>query len=104
MKNDRIIGYARVSTAEQNLERQLDALNGYGVDEIFKEKMTGTKSDRPEFEKVKLILRAGDVLVVESLSRLGRSTKDLLAIIEMLDDADVKFISLKENIDTKTPT
>lgn len=72
---DMIIGYARVSTAEQNLDRQIDALQNYGVEELYQEKMTGTKADRPELEKVKLRLRKGDTLVIESLSRLGRRQK-----------------------------
>ena len=99
-----IIGYARVSTEQQNLDRQIDALNNYGVDEIFTEKMTGTKKDRPELDKVKLKVRAGDTVIVESLSRLGRSTKDLLNLVDEFDKADVQIVSLKESIDTKTPT
>lgn len=99
-----IIGYSRVSKESQNLERQIDALNEYGVDCMFTEKMTGTKKDRPELDKVKLKARAGDIVVVESLSRLGRSTKDLLSLIDEFDKEGVQLVSLKENIDTKTPT
>lgn len=101
-----IIGYARVSTEQQNLDRQIDALIQYGVKEsdIFKEKMTGTKKDRPELDKVKLKARAGDTVVVESLSRLGRSTKDLLNLVDEFDNADIQLVSLKENVDTKTAT
>lgn len=98
------LGYARVSTQDQELARQIDALNGYGVDEIFTEKITGTKANRPELLKLKNKLRAGDVVVIESLSRLGRSTKDLLNLIEEWNIQDIKLISLKENIDTTTPT
>ena len=98
-----IIGYARVSTEQQNLDRQIDALNKYGVEELFTEKMTGTKKDRPELDKVKLKARAGDVVVIESLSRLGRSTKDLLNLIDEFDKAGIQLVSLKENIDTQTP-
>ena len=65
-------GYARVSTEQQNLDRQLDMLTQYGVDHIFNEKMTGTKRDRPELNKLLDRLMAGDTVVVESLSRLGR--------------------------------
>jgi len=97
-------GYARVSTQEQELARQIDALKNYGVDEIFTEKMTGTKSDRPELNKLKNKLRNGDTVVIESLSRLGRSTKDLLNLIEEWEKQNIKLISLKENIDTTTPT
>ena len=98
------LGYARVSTEEQNLERQLDALTNFGVEEILKEKMTGTKANRPELEKVKLKLRKGDTLVVESLSRLGRSSKDLLALIEEFSSKGIILVSLKENVDMTTPT
>lgn len=97
-------GYARVSTQEQELARQIDALNNYGVDEIFTEKMTGTKSDRPELNNLKSKLRNGDTVVIESLSRLGRSTKDLLNLVEEWEKQNIKLISLKENIDTTTPT
>lgn len=99
-----IIGYARVSTEQQNLDRQIDALNQYGVDELFTEKMTGTKKDRPELDKVRLKARAGDTVVVESLSRLGRSTKDLLNLVDEFDKKDIQLVSLKESVDTKTPT
>jgi DNA invertase Pin-like site-specific DNA recombinase len=99
-----IIGYARVSTEQQNLDRQIDALHEYGVDELFTEKMTGTKQNRPELDKVRLKARAGDTVVVESLSRLGRSTKDLLSLVDEFDKAGIQLVSLKEKIDTKTPT
>ena len=101
-----IIGYSRVSTEQQSLDRQVDALVDYGVDRnnIFMEKMTGTKRNRPELDKVKLKARDGDVVVVESLSRLGRSTKDLLDLIDYFDKAGIQLVSLKEHIDTKTPT
>jgi len=98
------IGYARVSTEQQNLDRQIDALEKYGIDELYTEKMTGTKKDRPALDNVKLRARAGDVVIIESLSRLGRSTKDLLALVDEFDKAGVQLVSLKENIDTKTPT
>lgn len=99
-----IIGYARVSTQDQCLDRQMDMLNKYGCDIIHTEKMTGTKSSRPELDKVKLQARQGDIIVIESLSRLGRSTKDLLNLVDYFNDRGVQLISLKENIDTKTPT
>lgn len=99
-----IIGYARVSTESQCLDRQLDALNKYGIDQLFTEKMTGTKANRPELDKVKLMAREGDTVVCESLSRLGRSTKDLLNLIGEFQDKGVKVVTLKENIDTTTAT
>ena len=98
------LGYARVSTESQNLDRQIDALNQYGVDEIYTEKMTGTKAHRPELDKVRLRARAGDAIVVESLSRLGRSTKDLLNLLDDFERKGIQLVSLKEDIDTATPT
>lgn len=98
------IGYARVSTADQNLERQLDMLKQYGVDRVFQEKMSGTKRDRPELKKMLAHLTEGDSVVIESLSRLGRSTKDLIELTEQLQGKGVQLVSLKESIDTSTPT
>lgn len=98
------IGYARVSTEAQNLSRQIDALHAYGVDELYTEKMTGTKANRPELDKVRLRMRKGDIVVVESLSRLGRSTRDLLNLLDEFENNGVQLISLKEAIDTATPT
>ena len=103
MKNY-IFGYARVSTVEQNLDRQLDALQKYGVDIVYNEKMTGTKRERPELEKLLDRMTIGDTVVIESLSRLGRSTKDLIELVELFKSRDVALISLKESIDTTTPT
>ena len=99
-------GYARVSSTDQNLARQLDALKQFGVSEcdIFQEKISGVKKDRPAFEALKQQLREGDTVVVESLSRLSRSAKDLLALVEEWDAKGIKFVSLKENIDFSTPT
>ena len=99
-----IFGYARVSTEQQNLDRQLDALNKYGVDIIFNEKMTGTKRNRPELTKMLDRLTEGDTVVVESLSRLGRSTKDLIELVDLFERKKVHFVSLKEQIDTSSPT
>ena len=99
-----LIAYARVSTEQQSLDRQVDMLTQYGYDEIFTEKYTGTKAHRPEFDKVNLMLRKGDILVVESLSRVSRSTKDLLNILDDFAKREIKLVSLKENIDTATPT
>lgn len=96
-------GYARVSTEQQNLDRQLDMLTQYGVDYIFNEKMTGTKRDRPELNKLLDRLMAGDTIVVESLSRLGRSTKDLIELVDLFEKKQVHLVSLKEQIDTSTP-
>ena len=99
-----IIGYARVSTQDQNLDRQLDALTKAGCERIFNEKMTGTHSARPELQLMLMTLRAGDTLIVESFSRLSRSTKDLLDMVEKLTKIGVHLISLKEDLDTNTAT
>lgn len=103
MKNY-IFGYARVSTEAQNLDRQLDALRKYGVDVIYNEKMTGTKRDRPELTKLLDRISEGDTVVIESLSRLGRSTKDLIELTELFEKKGVHLVSLKESIDTSTIT
>lgn len=103
MKNY-IFGYARVSTEQQNLDRQLDALRKYGCDMIYNEKMTGTKRDRPELAKMLDRMTEGDTMVIESLSRLGRSTKDLIELTELFQSKGVHLVSLKESIDTSTST
>lgn len=103
MKNF-VFGYARVSTEQQNLDRQIDMLKGYGVDYIYNEKMTGTKRNRPELDKMLERLTAGDTVVIESLSRLGRSTKDLIQLMELFNSKGVNLISLKESIDTTSST
>ena len=96
-------GYARVSTGQQNLARQIDMLKAYGVDYIFNEKITGTKRDRPELLKLLDRIMEGDTVVIESLSRLGRSTKNLIELVEIFDKKGVHLVSLKEQIDTSTP-
>lgn len=99
------IGYARVSTQDQNLDRQLDQLNGAGCEDIFQEKITGTKKDRPEFEKLLEKVRQGDTVVISELTRLSRSTKDLFEIVEQFQQKGVDIKSLKESwLDTTTPT
>ena len=103
MKNY-VFGYARVSTEAQNLDRQLDALENYGVDMIYNEKMSGTKKNRPELTKLLDRITEGDTVVVESLSRLGRSTKDLIELTETFQSKGVNLVSLKESIDTNSPT
>lgn len=98
-----IFGYARVSTEQQNLDRQIDMLQQYGVDLIFNEKITGTKRERPELNKLLERMTEGDTVVIESLSRLGRSTKDLIELVELFEKRGVHLVSLKESIDTSTP-
>jgi DNA invertase Pin-like site-specific DNA recombinase len=98
------IGYARVSTEEQNLSMQLDALKKAGCTKIFKEKASGSSRERPEFEKMLFHVRPGDVVVVWKLDRLARSTRTLLETIEQLKDCSVKFQSLCEPwADTTSP-
>lgn len=103
MKNF-VFGDARVSTEQQCLDRQLDMLEKYGVDKIYNERMTGTKRSRQKLEKLLKRLIEGDNIVVESLSRLGRSTKDLIRLMETFNSKGVNLVSLKESIDTTTST
>lgn len=103
MSNHYTYGYARVSTKNQDLNRQLDLLNEYNCNEILTEKMSGTKSNRPQLERLKDKVRSGDVIVVQSFSRLGRSTKDLINLVNYFEEKEVKIISHKEQFDTTTP-
>lgn len=96
-------GYLRVSTDQQVLDAQLDALQKAGVDEIFSEKMTGTVAQRPELEKLWAKLRSGDTIVITRLDRLGRSTKDLLNLLSDLDERNVGLEVIEQSIDTKSP-
>jgi len=98
------IGYARVSTLDQNLDLQLDALKQVGCEKIFQEKITGTKIKREQLQNAIDYLRAGDVLVVWKLDRLGRSLKDLLLIVNEMNQKGIGLKSLHENIDTTTST
>lgn len=103
MKNY-VLGYARVSTEQQSLDRQIDALKRYGCDLIYTEKMTGTKRNRPELEKLLDRITEGDTVVIAELSRLGRSTKDLIELTELFQSKGVHLVSLKESIDTSNST
>ena len=98
------IGYIRVSTAEQNIIRQEVLLKELGVDEIFIDRASGKNTDRPELKRMVAYVRQGDTVIVESISRFARNTKDLLDLIEQLTAKNVEFISNKEAIDTTTPT
>ena len=99
-----IYAYARVSTETQCLDRQIDALKNYGYDKIYCEKMSGTKKSRPELDSLLGNLQSGDTVVVESLSRLGRSVKNLSELMEKFNELDVRLVSLKETIDTHSST
>jgi DNA invertase Pin-like site-specific DNA recombinase len=94
-----IIGYARVSTVEQSLDLQVDKLNEYGVDKIFKEKYSGGTADRVELNKALDYLREGDTLVVYKIDRLARSTFDLHKIVKDLQERGIGLVFIKENID-----
>ena len=98
------IGYIRVSTEHQETARQQEIMGNYGVERIFSEKISGANTDRPQLKAMLDYVREGDTLYVESISRLGRSTKDLLNIIDSLTAKGVTLISNKENIDTNSPT
>lgn len=103
MEHTHIFGYARVSTKQQDLDRQLDLLEEYNCTEVLTEKISGAKSNRPELERLKDKVRDGDIIVIESFSRLGRSTKDLIELVDFFNSKNVKLISIKENFDTTTP-
>lgn len=96
------IGYARVSSDDQNLALQKDALQAAQCERVYEEKESGGKTDRPELLKLLEVLRQGDTLVVWRLDRLGRSLKHLIEIVEKLEGMGVGFQSLTENIDTAT--
>ena len=98
-----IIGYARVSTTDQNLDAQTDALNAAGAERLFSERVSGAKADRPELDKMLDQLRDGDVVVVTKYDRLARSLRDLLDIVEAIKERGAGFRSLAEDIDTTTP-
>ena len=97
-----MIGYARVSTEQQETEAQLPELRKAGCKRIYEETMGGGTMDRPELEKCLERLEKGDTLVVWRLDRLGRSIRDLLHIVDRLDKSGINFISLKERFDTST--
>ena len=94
------IGYARVSTGEQNLDLQTDALEAEGCEKIYTDTLSGATAEREGLQDAMDYARGGDVLVVWSLDRFGRSLKDLIAKVETLKDRGVQFKSLKENLDT----
>ena len=99
-----IYGYARGSTQEQELGRQLEILNKMGAELIIEEKESGKNiEDRPKFKALLELLQEGDTVIVESISRLSRSVYDFLTIIRELDERGITVISAKENIDTSTP-
>ncbi len=97
------IGYARVSTKDQDLALQTDALEKNGCEKIYQEKMTGSTKERPELKKVLEQLRDGDVVVVWKLDRMGRSLKDLVSLVNEIQEKGAGLQSLNDHIDTTTP-
>ena len=99
-----LVGYARVSTQDQNLELQLDALNKIGCEKLYQDQMSGSKNNRPGLQLALEILRKGDTLVVWKLDRLGRSVKGLIDMVNKLQQDEVHFKSITDNVDTSTPS
>jgi DNA invertase Pin-like site-specific DNA recombinase len=98
-----IIGYARVSTDDQSLDSQTDALSAAGAEKVFADRISGSRRARPELDKMLEQLRDGDVVTVTKYDRLARSLKDLLEIVETIRERGAGFRSLAEDIDTTTP-
>jgi DNA invertase Pin-like site-specific DNA recombinase len=101
-----LYGYVRVSAIDQNQNRQLDAMEALNIphDQIFSDKQSGKNTARPGLQSLLATVRHGDTVIVESVSRFARNTKDLLDLIDKLTAKGVEFVSQKEHIDTSTPT
>lgn len=97
------IGYARVSTEDQSLQLQIDALTEAGCELIFQEKVSGKNADRQQLKELRSQLRTGDTVVVWKLDRLGRSLRDLVGLVSEFQDRGIHFKSLQDHIDTSTP-
>ena len=97
------IGYVRISPEEQNTSRQELMMKELNVEKVFIDKISGKNTERPQLKEMMSFVRTGDTVVVESISRFARNTKDLLSLVEELDKKNVAFVSKKEAIDTKTP-
>lgn len=98
-----LLGYARVSTDEQSLDAQVDALGAAGAESIFSDKLSGTIKNRPELDRLLDYVRPGDVIVVAKYDRLARSLRDLLEIVALIEERGAGFRSLAEDVDTTTP-
>ena len=98
------VGYIRISTVGQNTARQEVLMQELGVEKVFIDRLSGKNTDRPELKKMMAFVRQGDTVVVESISRFARNTKDLLELVEQLTAKGVEFVSKKEAIETTTPT
>lgn len=98
------VAYIRVSTAEQNEQRQVDAMQQYGIEKWFIEKVSGKDKNRPKLQEMLNFVREGDTVHIHDFSRLARSTKDLLDIVEQLNQKNVRLVSNKDALDTNTAT
>lgn len=98
------IGYIRISTIDQNTARQEVMMQELGVEQVFIDRMSGKSMDRPELQRMMSFVREGDTVIVESISRFARNTRDLLELVERLREKNVEFVSKKEAIDTTTPS
>ena len=99
-----LVGYIRISTIGQNTARQEVLMQELGVEKVFIDRMSGKNTDRPQLKEMMAFVRQGDTVIVESISRFARNTRDLLELVEQLTKKGVEFVSRKENIDTTTPT
>lgn len=104
VKSTMNIAYVRVSTADQNPERQYEDLKKYHIKKWFEEKASGKNTERPVLQSMLSFAREGDSIYVESFSRLARNTIDLLTIMDELEKKNIKIVSQKENLDSTTPT
>lgn len=98
------IGYIRISTTDQNTARQEVLMHELGVEQVFIDRMSGKSMERPELKRMLSFVRTGDTVIVESISRFARNTRDLLELVEQLTVKGVEFVSKKESIDTTTPS
>jgi len=98
------LAYIRVSTIEQNEARQVEAMKPFNISKTFTDKLSGKDTNRPELQSLIEYARSGDTVYIESFSRLARNTQDLLNLVDTLDQKGIKIISLKEGLDSSTPT
>ena len=98
------VGYARVSSISQNESRQLVMFKEMGIEKVYLDKQSGKNADRPQLKEMLAFIREGDIITVESISRIARNTKDLLTIVETINGKGAEFVSKKEALDTRTPT
>lgn len=96
------VGYVRISSKEQNTARQDEIMKKLKVDKVYKDMISGKNKDRPELNNLMQFVREGDIVIVESISRFARNTKDLLELVEQLEEKKVQFVSQKESINTET--